>query len=538
MAKVRNPILPGFHPDPSICLVDGWYYIASSTFEWWPGVRIHRSRDLAHWELAGYALTRRSQLDMRGNPDSGGIWAPCLSFSDGLFWLAYTDAKSLHGPFKDVRNFLVTSPSIEGPWSEPVLLNASGFDPSLFHDTDGRKWLVSMSWKVRPDLSAFAGILLQEYDPAARRLVGRPANIFRGSPLGITEGPHVYKKDGYYWLVTAEGGTGWEHAVTVARSRDLAGPYEIAPGNPLLSSAGHPELVLQKAGHASFVQAPDGRWYLAHLCSRVSGPRRRCILGRETALQAVDWPEGGWPRLAQGGRLPAEFVEIPSLAGGAASYLTAFHDHFDRSELDGQWNSLREPLVAPWLSLTERPGFLRLRGRHSLQSAFDQSTLGIRLMHPHCRVSTRLDFSPVGYHQQAGLAMYYNTYNFYYLYLSADEEGRRELRLLACDNRRYREVLEAPVPVPEGAELVLEAELDGEDLRFRARIGGREQTLGPVLDATILSDDYPSEAGLTWAFTGAFAVLCAQDASDSGIPADFDWFDYQSLQDFHNPHHP
>jgi len=538
MAKVRNPILPGFHPDPSICLVDGWYYIASSTFEWWPGVRIHRSRDLAHWELAGYALTRRSQLDMRGNPDSGGVWAPCLTYADGLFWLSYTDAKSLHGPFKDVRNFLVTAPSIEGPWSEPVLLNASGFDPSLFHDTDGRKWLVSMSWKVRTDLSAFAGILLQEYDSVARRLVGRPVNIFRGSPLGITEGPHLYKKDGYYWLVTAEGGTGWGHAVTVARSRDLAGPYEIAPGNPLLSSSGHPELVLQKAGHASFVQAADGHWYLAHLCSRVSGPRRRCILGRETALQAMDWPEGGWPRLAQGGQLPAEWVEIPGIPEPVEPYLPAFRDDFGGSELDPQWNSLREPLTAPWLSLTERPGFLRLRGRHSLQSAFDQSTLGFRLMHPRCRVSTRLDFRPVGYHQQAGLALYYNTYNFYYLYLSADEEGRRELRLLACDNRRYREVLEVPVSVPDGAELILAAELYGEELRFSVRIGGCEQALGPVLDATTLSDDYPSEAGLTWAFTGAFAVLCAQDASDSDIPADFDWFEYQSLQNFHNPHHP
>jgi len=538
MAKVRNPILPGFHPDPSICLVDGWYYIASSTFEWWPGVRIHRSRDLACWELAGYALTRVSQLDMRGNPDSGGIWAPCLTFADGLFWLTYTDAKSLHGPFKDVRNFLVTAPSIEGPWSEPVLLNASGFDPSLFHDSDGRKWLVSMSWKVRPDLSAFAGILLQEYDPAARRLVGRPVNIFRGSPLGITEGPHLYKKDGYYWLVTAEGGTGWEHAVTVARSRSLEGPYEVAPGNPLLSSSGHPEILLQKAGHGSFVQAADGRWYLAHLCSRVSGPRRRCILGRETALQAVEWPEGGWPRLAQGGRLPADEVELPGLPGPVDPYLPSFRDDFNASALDPQWNSLREPLGAPWLSLTERPGFLRLRGRHSLQSAFDQSTLGFRLMHRRCRVSTRLDFRPAGYHQQAGLAMYYNTYNFYYLYLSADEEGRRELRLLACDNRRYREVLDNPVPVPDDAELILEAAIDGEELRFSARIGGREQALGPVLDATTLSDDYPSEAGLTWAFTGTFAVLCAQDAADSDIPADFDWFDYQSLQDSHNPHHP
>ncbi len=530
MALVRNPILPGFHPDPCICRAGEWYYIASSTFEWWPGVRLHRSRDLATWELVGHALTRRSQLDLRGNPDSGGVWAPCLTHSDGLFWLVYTDAKSLQGPFKDLRNYLVTAPSIEGPWSKPLALNASGFDPSLFHAPDGRKWLVSMDWRVRTDISAFGGISLQEFSVTEGRLVGRPRIIFPGSELGITEGPHLYFKDGWHWLVTAEGGTGWNHAVSVARSRELTGPYEVAPNHPLLSSAGDPGNPLQKAGHGSLVETPEGRWYLVHLCSRPTTPKRRCILGRETALQAIEWPAGDWPRLAGGGNRPLLEVEVPE-ALVAKPYLCLFEDTFTDTQPGPHWNSLREPLGEPWLSLTERPGHLRLRGRHSLQSAFDQSSLGFRLLHPACTVSTRLDFHPADHHQQAGLALFYNSSNFYYLHLSADAEGRRELRLLACDNRRHREVVEIPIQVPGEAPVVLSARLVGERLVFQADFGQGPLRIGPELDAGILSDDHPIDAGIAWAFTGAFAVLCAQDSADSGIPADFEHFRYEAQQE-------
>ena len=160
---IRNPILPGFNPDPSICRVGGDYYIATSTFEWYPGVQIHHSKDLVNWTLIGRPLTRASQLDMRGNPDSCGIWAPCLSHADGLFWLVYTDVKRYDGNFKDTHNYIVTARDIAGPWSEPFYANSSGFDPSLFHDDDGRKYLVNMLWDWRPGHNRFGGIVLQEY---------------------------------------------------------------------------------------------------------------------------------------------------------------------------------------------------------------------------------------------------------------------------------------------------------------------------------------------------------------------------------------
>jgi xylan 1,4-beta-xylosidase len=530
MAWIGNPILPGFHPDPCIVRAGEYYYIANSTFEWWPGVRIHRSRDLATWELVGGALTRRSQVDLRGVPDSGGVWAPSLSHSDGLFWLVYSDVKSLNGPFKDVRNYLVTAENAEGPWSEPVALNSSGFDPSLFRDEDGRRWLLNQVWDPRPaGRESFAGIALQEYSAAERRLVGRPVSIFKGSALGITEGPHMVRKDGYYYLITAEGGTGWDHAVTVARSRSILGPYEVHPCNPLLTARDRPDHALQKAGHGSFVQAVDGRWYLAHLCSRPVGPGRRCLLGRETALQPVDWPAGGWPQLAGGGHTPLLGLEVP---GGRDSeaYLPDFTDDFDGPALDPQWNTLREPADDSWLTLRGRRGFLRLLGRHSPVSWFDQSLAGFRVLHHCCSVATRVEFNPASWQQRAGLALYYNTSNFYYLGITRSDGGTRCLRLLAADNRRIREILSEPVPIDEAGAVELTASLSGGKLQFSASWASSRRSIGPQLDATTLSDDYPMEGGAGWAFTGPFAVLCAQDSGDARIPADFDWFRYRSRQ--------
>lgn len=526
MTLVPNPILPGFHPDPSIVRVGSDYYIATSTFEWWPGVRIHHSRDLANWRLAGHALIRQSQMDLRGVQDSGGIWAPAVSYADGIFWLTYSDVRGFNGFAKDVRNYLVTARSVDGPWSDPIPLNSSGFDPSLFHDTDGRKWLVNQRWDRRPGRNHFAGIVLQEYNHPARSLEGEPALIFAGTALGATEGPHLYRKDGFYYLITAEGGTGEAHAVTVARSRAVAGPYEVAPHNPILTTAHDPGALLQKSGHASFVATPEGRWYLVHLCSRPMGPHRRSILGRETALQAINWPEGEWPRLASGGNVPSPAVEVPRVK--PSPYLPEFTDEFSSAALDPHWSVLREPPEASWLSLSARPGFLRLRGRYSLLSTFDQSLAGFRVLHHHCHISTRLEFQPRTFQQSAGLVFYYNTTQFHYLQITGRDGGGRELRLLSGDGGCYQEPMDAGVALPAEGAVDLHAELNGETLQFAySTAGGSRHPVGPVLDATLLSDDRVIE-GKTWGFTGCFVALCAQDSADSGIPADFDRFSYQS----------
>ncbi len=333
---IRNPILRGFNPDPSICRAGDDYYIATSTFEWYPGVQIHHSRDLVNWRLIKRPLDRASQLDMRGNPDSGGVWAPCLSFADGLFWLVYSDVKRLDGNFKDVHNYIVTAPAIEGPWSDPAYVNSSGFDPSLFHDDDGRKWFLNMLWNHvssgvggNPKHPSFAGILLQQYDPATQRLVGPAKNVFAGSPHGLVEGPHLFKRDGFYYLTTAEGGTGYDHAVTMARARSIDGPYELHPDVHLITAKDAPEARLQRAGHGQLVETPHGEVYHTHLCSRPLPGLRRSPLGRETALQKCRWDPDGWLRLdarragAGRRRARAEPDRAGPRAGRAALHLRA-----------------------------------------------------------------------------------------------------------------------------------------------------------------------------------------------------------------------
>jgi xylan 1,4-beta-xylosidase len=497
---IQNPVLRGFYPDPSICRVGDDYYIANSTFEWFPGVALSHSRDLVHWEQIGYALTRSSQLDMRGDPNSGGIWAPCLTHADGLFWLIYTDVRGWTGPYKDVRNYLVTSPSIDGPWSEPAYLNGVGFDPSLFHDDDGRKWYVQMTWDHRPGKNQFHGIVVQEYDVKAKKLVGPSTRIFGGTALGKVEGPHLLKRNGWYYLTSAEGGTFVDHAETVARSKNVTGPYEEMPGNPLISAAGDPANQLHSSGHGCLVETPAGEWYLAHLCRRpiVNG---RSVLGRETAIQKIVWDADGWPRLAHGGVLPA--IEVPDPGLGSQPFPeTPARDDFDATKLAPQWQSLRLPLDEAHYSLTERPGHLRLKGRESIISEIDQTVVARR--------------------QRA----FHIPDNFYYMFVTSTEDAGLAIGLMGADRGEIGYPIEKLVDVSSPDRVYLRVEIDLARLRFYHSNDGKEWVpIGDELDASILSDEY----GAPWAFTGNFVGMACQDLTGSGKSADFDWFEYREL---------
>jgi xylan 1,4-beta-xylosidase len=544
---IRNPILPGFHPDPSICRVGADYFIATSTFEWWPAVRIHHSRDLVQWQHHSYAVTRTSQLDLRGHPDSSGVWAPCLSHAHGQFWLIYSDVRSMYGAYKDTHNFLITAPSIDGPWSEPTFLNSSGFDPSLFHDEDGRTWLLNQQWIHHPDKHPFNGILLQEFDRAQNKLVGPVKNIFRGTSLGVVEGPHLYQRGGWYYLLTAEGGTTFEHAATVARSRAIDGPYEVMPGNPLLTSAGAPSNALQRAGHASWVQTDAGEWYMAHLCGRPiewngkdsvvqAAPKSydnlHCVLGRETALQKLHWRVDGWPELDGGGRVPYTEVEPPqgvTLQNTAAALPT--RDDFDAPALGPHWNTLRLPHDASWLSLSARAGHLRLHGRESLMSLFEQSLVARRQQHLRCSAATKLDFAPRNFYQMAGLVAYYGTRSHAYLHVTAHEEtGARLLRLMVVRGGIPREPV-APLPLPASGAVELGVDFDVDHFQFRWRANGDWQAFGPTLDADFLSDEFACQQtdGFfhSFGFTGNYLGIACQDLAGTRCVADFDHFVYE-----------
>jgi len=570
MPSIQNPILPGFFPDPSICRVGEDYYLANSTFEWFPGVPLHQSRDLANWQLVGHALTRPAQLDLRGIADSGGVWAPSLSHADGQFWLVYTNIRTcgMGRPFKDIGIYLTTASEICGPWSEPVGLNSIGFDPSLFHDEDGRKWLVNMEWDFRKGRHRFAGIVIQEYDPQQRKLAGPMTKILEKTGI-LTEGPNLYKHEGWYYLMLAEGGTGWNHGISMARSRNLLGPYELDPQPSVLTSRDDVALTLQKAGHGELVETPTGEWFLAHLASRPlkTGAGRnpaspdqsasagvhagdRCVLGRETCLQRVEWRDG-WLRLATGGTAPQ--LELPAPKGLPDTGMTSSvgvqasacladtqkrdlqlaeprpgaptRDEFNSETLAAHWSSLRVPADDSWLSLMERPGWLRLRGRDSLFSLFTQSLVARRVRHFQFTVETCLEFSPTHHTQMAGLVCYYDTRQHYYLRVTCDEKLGKVLDVVLTDDGVYDELAGSQFAINDWRQVLLRAAVDGAQLQFSASPDGRTwRKIGPALDFSKLSDDY----GSTLRFTGAMIGLCVQDLGGTHAIADFDYFSYRS----------
>jgi len=533
MTKILNPILRGFNPDPSIVRVGEDFFIATSTFEWFPGVQIHHSRDLINWRLVARPLNRASQLDMRGNPDSCGVWAPDLTYVGGRFWLAYTDVKrfgqsTLDGAtgvsLRDFHNYLVTSDRIDGDWSDPVYLNSSGFDPALFHDDDGRTWLLNMLWDHRPTHDRFAGIVAQELDCRTNKPIGERHLIFQGTERGFTEGPHLYKKDGWYHLLVAEGGTGWQHAIVMARSRTLLGPYEVHPDGAVLSSDGRRDLPLTRAGHGDLVELADGSWWMAYLCGRPLPGKERCVLGRETALQPMRWDADGWLRTVAGDAMPDPTPTAPNLAPAPWND-PAWDGNFTNGPLPSDLQWLRTPDPAALFSLSARPGYLRLYGRETVGSQFVQSLVARRQQHFHYSAVTRLEFFPSGFQQAAGLICYYNSTKFHYLHVTRDESSRQLQLITASPDTGRCEMRMVEPDLPDGP-VDLKVEVDHDALRFSWRVGDDADwhTMPDVLDASILSDE-ATLPGLN-NFTGAFVGIACQDMAGTAAPADFAFFRY------------
>lgn len=527
---INNPILPGFNPDPSICRVGDDYYIATSTFEWYPGVQIYHSRDLKNWHLVSRPLNRPDLLNMLGAPDSCGVWAPCLSHCDGKFWLVFTDVKRFDGNFKDTHNYVTTCDTIYGEWSAPIYLNSSGFDPSLFHDDDGRKWYLSMIWDHRPGSSYFSGILMQEFCAETNKLIGPRKNIFKGTGADCTEGPHIYKTNGYYYLMTAEGGTGYDHAVTICRSKDIWGPYTVDPMGHPLTAADKPDAPLQRCGHASLVETQTADWYLAHLCSRPINNTRRSPMGRETALQKFNYTDDGWFRMASGNNAPQLAVEAPDLPHFHGEAPIEYDD-FDRPELNKVYQWLRTPWPQEFYSLTERPSFLRLRGMESIGSLYRQALIARRQDALSYTATTCIEFQPDSFQQMAGLVCYYNSHKFHYLYISHCDTVGRYLNIMSCEGDQSLALSfpndDQKVILPAAGQVYLRAAVTLSKMIFAWSLDGENWTdINVVLDASLLSDEAGKGEGAN--FTGAFVGMCCQDLTGDQTPADFDFFHYQS----------
>jgi len=518
---IKNPIIKGFNPDPSIIRVDNDYYIATSTFEWFPGVQIHHSKDLVHWRLLTHPITRTSQLDLRGNPSSGGVWAPNLTYKDGIFYLIYSDVKNRTGVYKDVHNYLITAENIMGPWSEPIYLNSSGFDPAFIHDDDGKTYLLNMLWNFRKDHPNFDGILLQEYDHNQQKLVGPIKKIIEGLPNWVREGSNLYKIGDYYYIVLAEGGTGYLHSATIGRSKHIEGPYEMDPQTPLLSATHEPDHPLQKAGHGSLIETQNGEWYIAYLCARPL-PSKLCPLGREIAIEKCYWTDDNWLRLEGDDILPNVEVERPNLPLHPFEEPPA-KDDFDNDTLNIHFSTLRVPSSESWLSLKERPGYLRVSGRESLTSLNNQSMVARRIQDYYCDVETCIEFEPENFMQMAGLICYYDERDHFYLRISYHEKLGKNISIMTMDNGHYDELTEDVVSIEGWERCYLKVSIRYETFEFYySQDGETWHQIGPAFSLGNLSDEYEGKLG----FTGAFAGMCVQDLSGQKKHADFDYFTY------------
>ncbi|KPI18435.1 Xylan 1,4-beta-xylosidase [Actinobacteria bacterium OK074] len=558
----RNPVVRGFAPDPSLVRVGNWYYMATSSFEWFPTIPLHRSRDLANWEYAGHVQGAAPGDSLAGVPDSGGIWAPSLNWDGERFWVTYTIVRSVGTPYFDLDTYVSTATDPAGKWTAPRRVPSHGFDPALFHE-GGRLWLLNLQSDHRPGGRRFAGIVATELDRETLTTVGDTHLLLQHGRL--VEGPKLLKRDGWYYLVLAEGGTGFEHGVLVARSRSLTGPYDV-DDRPLLTTRDDPTLPLQKAGHAELAETPDGEWFLSHLTARPlhtpDGPR--CTLGRETAIQAVTWDAEGWPRLRHGGWHPAAEVEVPGsparsegqaatgdpavpvgasapLPTGAAAAIPAKAPapEPDASQLPSPasplawpWSSLRGYPDPSWADVTTRPGWIRLRGRHGPESRWAHSLLAQRLTEHRAEAEVTVEARPLTFTQAAGLVLWYDTRSYLSLDLTWAEPvgegqhgqqwrggGRTVLSLVERDEGDVREVV--VVEVENVAEpLTLGVTVDGAEARFWYLRDGERTRIGPVLDAGRLSDDH----GARLRFTGTMAGIHAWDLVDAAFTADFTGF--------------
>jgi xylan 1,4-beta-xylosidase len=500
----ENPVLPGFHPDPSICRVGEDYYLATSSFEYVPGVPLFHSRDLVHFRPIGHALTRASALPLDGAASSQGIFAPTLRYHRGTFYLVTTNVSG-------GGNFYVTAKDPSGPWSEPIFLpeEHGWMDPSLFFDDDGKVYFTRHGDGER------GSIYQAELDLERGELRGPTRRIWSGSGGIWPEGPHLYKRGGAYYLMVAEGGTSYGHGVTMARAASPFGPFEGCVRNPILTHAHRTTHPIQALGHADWVSTPDGHDFLVFLGIRPANGRHH-HLGRETFLAPMTWDTDGFP-LVNGGRAIELSMSAPGLPPSAPFPAPDARDDFAEASLGLAWNFIRNPRPEHW-SLTARPGFLRLSGtRASLDTITSPAFVGRRQQHFAMRASALLEFDPALEGEEAGMTLRANEANHHDLCL-VQANGRRRVRLRARVRGESRVLAE--IDAAEGP-LVLHIEAVRERYDFLiSRNGGTRHLVGSTSPVPLSTE---SAGG----FTGVYIGLYASTTTDRSMPpADFDWFEY------------
>jgi xylan 1,4-beta-xylosidase len=518
-ACFENPVVRGFSPDPSICRVGDDFYMVCSSFEYFPGVPVYHSRDLVNWELISYCLTTPEQLPLNDCPSSSGIYAATLRYHDGLFYMITTN-------FADKGEFYVTAKNPRGPWSNPVWLGAMNADPSLLFDDDGRTYVVHPgSFGPRGGL-----IYLMELDldkgayKEGQQLPG--SLVWTGTGGQFPEGPHLFKINGRYYLMVAEGGTGSDHRETIASSDNPFGPYIPFENNPILTHRDLPDNPISSAGHADMVQLQDGSWW--GVCLGVRQKNGVSPLGRESFLVPVEWNDEGWPIMGERRRVT---LQGPGPAIARHPFpAKPVRDDFTSASLDLEWNYVRNPDLSLY-SLSARPGWLRLVGSAAtLDDAASPTALLRRQKNINLSFATRMDFQPSRDGEEAGIVLR-QTDSLHADFCVRRTNGERRLVLSLTDPRKKVEMFN--ILAPEGAiRLCVVADRDKYRFMWKAEDGSSGEA-GSIPSVVLTVESSWSNGGVM-CFTGMMiGVYASGNGAASVTPADFDWFDYEVTNHSH-----
>lgn len=485
-----NPIIPGFHPDPSICRVDSSYYLVNSSFEYFPGIPLFHSKDLINWEQIGHVLTRESQFKPKGGNMWGGVYAPTIRYYDGIFYMITTNVSG-NG------NFLVHTDNPNGEWSDPVWIKQRGIDPSIYFE-NGKCYMVS-----NPD----GTICLSEINPKTGEMLTKTKVIWKGTGGRFPEGPHIYKRDKWYYLIISEGGTEYGHKVTIARSNNIFGPYESNPNNPILTHANQnaQNNPIQGVGHADLIEAHDGSWWLVCLGFRTQSGQHH-VLGRETFLAPVSWDKDGWPIVNGDGSIQLNMKNVTTLPQKKMKQSPDWD--FNNPTLGVEWNWNGFPDKDNY-SLTERNGYLRIKaGNKNLDDLGSPSFVGQRQTDINFQATTRVH---VQNGAKAGITIYMCPTAHYDLFI---DEAKLHLRYRMGYISQDKVICDVPNDF-------VDLRVKGDDNIYTllySKDGIQYQQAG-ILNTQYLSSE--TNGGFTGVYLGLFT-------EGKGF-ADFDYFKYMPI---------
>lgn len=528
-AKIINPVLPGFYPDPSVCAAEGYFYIVNSSFAYFPGLPIFRSKDCIKWEQIGNIIDRPSQLDFSGDGVSRGLFAPTIRYNNGKFYCICTHIDK-------IGNFYVTADDPAGPWSDPIVIEgADGIDPSLFFDDDGTVWYVGTH--PAPEGVKYNGnweIWIQKIDITTGKLYGEQKGIWRGALRDCIwpEGPHIYKINGFYYLIHAEGGTGPEHAVCVARSEKIEGPWEGKKANPILTHRhlGKTAGIIY-VGHADLFRDNFENWWMVCLASRPYGDKDKkfCNMGRETFMVPVKW-EDDWPVVSwetglveNAYDLLGHVVKVTNSDADAVSLPVI--DDFNSDKLDYFWLSLRSRDEA-YINCTENPGTLRIYGGGPITEAGYTSMVARRQTGFSYEACAKLNIHFKNDDDCAGIVCFQNE-KFNYR-IQFKKKGRIVLTQFIKACGKEDEVVKEEVfsGVSDNMPVVLRVVAEKQQLHFQYGADERNMiTFVDNVDGSILS--YEVAGGFVGTIIGMFAVA-GGDYTKREFYCDFDWFKYDN----------